>query len=99
MNIYQQRKVRDPRHLEKVYARRRRRKYGVSQEVYQEMYDNQDGRCLVCHVSHDNLCVDHDHLTNEVRGLLCTNCNSGLGFFKDDPVVLRRAIAYLKGGD
>lgn len=39
--------------------------------------------------------LDHDHLTGEFRGWLCTNCNTGLGLFRDSPLNLRRALAYL----
>ncbi len=41
------------------------------------------------------LFVDHDHTTNTVRGLLCYDCNMGLGLFRDNPTVLRTAILYL----
>lgn len=51
--------------------------------------------CEMCG-SKDNLHVDHNHETNEVRGILCTNCNRGLGHFKDSPDLLRKAAAYLE---
>lgn len=41
------------------------------------------------------MCIDHDHKTGEVRGLLCGNCNSGIGMLGDDPRLLEKAIVYL----
>jgi Recombination endonuclease VII len=59
----------------------------------------QDNRCAIC--SHESsapgdLIIDHDHQTGRVRGLLCSNCNSGLGFFRDNSAALLQAVAYLK---
>lgn len=73
------------------------RMYGISLEEYQRMFDAQGGRCMIC-VSPPGkkpLAVDHCHTKGEVRSLLCGNCNTGLGMFKDDIVILRRAIRYL----
>lgn len=49
------------------------------------LYKNQNSKCGVCqnHLQIDKLCIDHDHTTNKVRGLLCSNCNAALGFFGD----------------
>lgn len=65
------------------------------------MKDDQVGRCAICEETlpddTKHIHVDHCHKTNITRGLLCANCNKGLGFFKDDIRVMERAISYLKG--
>ena len=71
-------------------------KYGLTHEDYERMYQAQDGRCAICKQPFDNLCVDHNHKTGRVRGLLCVPCNAALGSFKDDVQHLRRAILYLE---
>ena len=65
---------------------------------YEAMLAQQNGVCAICETRPDDrpLCVDHDHATGEVRGLLCHSCNVGLGNYKDDPRRTRRATAYLK---
>lgn len=64
------------------------------------MKDDQVGRCAICEeiLPQDTkqIHVDHCHKTNITRGLLCSYCNKGLGFFKDDIQVLEKAIKYLK---
>ena len=76
--------------------------YGITIEDYEAMLDAQDGRCAIsaCDATEPGgrggWHVDHDHVTGKVRGLLCTNCNSGLGRFRDDPAVLRAAADYLE---
>ena len=54
--------------------------------------------CEICgHECHNQvLSVDHCHKTNEFRGMLCANCNAGLGLFKDNPQALRQAAEYLE---
>lgn len=50
--------------------------------------------CVICEAT-TNLVVDHDHKTNKVRGILCNNCNLGIGHFKDNPLLLEFASQYL----
>ena len=62
------------------------------------MLDAQDYLCAICKGGPDGrgrLHVDHDHESGRVRGLLCSNCNLGLGKFKDDPALVREAARYL----
>lgn len=73
-------------------------KYGITKAIYTSMVDSQGGKCAICgRIA--ALVVDHSHETGKVRGLLCSNCNSGLGFMGDNPVVLRTAADYLARQD
>ena len=58
-------------------TRRYKIKYGITMEQYEAMYTLQEGKCAMCGEFHEQLLVDHDHATNEVRELLCNGCNSG----------------------
>jgi len=60
------------------------------------MRSDQGGLCLIC-LRAPAVHVDHDHGTGEIRGMLCFNCNGGLGQFKDDVEVTARAVQYLLG--
>jgi hypothetical protein len=64
--------------------------------TYDKVYKKQHGKCAVCRKSFKSLHVDHCHSKNILRGLLCGNCNRGLGMFKDSPRILRNAIRYLR---
>ncbi len=76
---------------------------GITLEEYEEgwnhFFESQDGCCAICgrHQSDfkKSLGMDHDHVTGQIRGLLCTNCNLGLGLFKDDLELFERAMGYL----
>lgn len=73
--------------------------YGLTLEDFDRMLVEHCGRCAVCAMAFTgagDIHVDHSHATSEVRGLLCTNCNNGLGRFKDSPELLERAAAYLR---
>lgn len=76
------------------------RVYGITVEDYDALLATQDNKCAICQVGADEngrlLDVDHCHITGEVRGLLCVRCNSTIGKFNDDPVLLRRAVDYLE---
>jgi hypothetical protein len=75
--------------------------YGITLDDYKVMQEQQKHLCAICFLKDSNkrtkgLCVDHCHDTKQVRGLLCTNCNQGLGKFFDNEELLRNAIAYLE---
>ncbi len=74
-------------------------KYGLTREGFQDLYDAQKGVCAICGRKNKKkrpLCIDHDHDTGQVRGLLCYKCNLGLGMFYDSAKCLQRAIEYLE---
>lgn len=73
-------------------------RHGITQKQFQEMLDDQLGKCKICgkelvvsKLTH----IDHDHKTGATRGLLCHNCNRGLGYFHDDLALLISAHEYL----
>lgn len=71
--------------------------YGLSESSYKELIEVQNNLCAICGKKDEGkvLCVDHDHKTGQVRGLLCNNCNIGLGNLKDDIQIFQSAIEYL----
>lgn len=71
-------------------------KYGLTPDDFDALLEAQAGACLICDAEMDQPQIDHDHATGVVRGLLCRSCNIGLGYFRDDVVNMRRAIAYLE---
>jgi hypothetical protein len=82
------------------YAPHNVRRYGITPEQYAKLFEEQDGKCRICHKPETGankwLSTDHDHATGMVRGLLCNQCNLGLGNFRDSQDLLARAIEYLR---
>jgi len=85
-------------------------KYGIDLEQYNEMLLKQKGLCAICGLPSvdrnqwgmKSLAVDHNHVTGEIRGLLCSKCNRAIGLLLVDKfgvMNLQKAISYLKGGD
>ncbi len=57
-------------------------------------------KCAICGIEGGlSLWIDHDHITGKVRGPLCRVCNLGLGMFKENPALLKRALEYIEIGD
>ncbi len=74
-------------------------KYNITLEEKKEMWREQNYMCAICRkhlatIGQAN--VDHDHATGEVRALLCRDCNTGLGHYRDSPDLLREAADYLE---
>lgn len=69
--------------------------YGISVEQFEDLLIQQVGRCGLCTAPMLNPCIDHDHSTGAVRGLLCFSCNIALGHLRDDPQLCEQA-AYIR---
>lgn len=94
-------KAADHKELYKKYGRgyRIRRDFGITEEEYEARIVAQGSKCAICEEPLDNpktTHLDHNHETGELRGILCANCNHGLGKFKDRVDLLDSAIVYLK---
>jgi hypothetical protein len=85
----------------KLKRNRLRREYGISEIEYEGMLKAQGFKCAICETDlamrkghYPN--VDHDHQIGRVRGILCVRCNQGIGSFKDNPKLLKKAANYLE---
>ena len=96
------------KHKESSKKTNRKRRYNLTDEQLLQMYNLQKGCCKICSEfieldsvkRHSNTAnIDHNHVTNVVRGLLCGSCNVGIGMFKDNPDRLMNAIKYLNATD
>lgn len=80
--------------------------YGISLDDYNSILKDQNNSCRICGLPDSeyfrggkkmNLSVDHCHDSGVVRGILCSDCNTSLGRFKEDPYIISRAVSYLDG--
>ena len=97
-------KKRHSLNLKESQNRHRLARYGISSDDFDRMYEKQKKVCRICNQRRMyqrkngtllSLHIDHNHSTGRVRGLLCHNCNLGLGYFNESILDMLRAIYYL----
>lgn len=72
-------------------------KFNITKEEYKVLVESQNGLCAICTKPWcRRLCIDHNHQTGKVRGLLCGPCNAGIGMLQDSPIIMSNAIAYIQ---
>ena len=75
-------------------------RYNITLETYNKMLTDQGHNCKICNTSScktgKSFAVDHCHTSQEIRGLLCSSCNTALGLMGDDTALMKKAIHYLK---
>ena len=97
------------KHPERIAAHQRKTSYDISAAEYKALFTAQGGRCAICRQPETAvskkagrvkaLAVDHCHKSKKIRGLLCQACNVGLGYFRDSPLLLAAAFAYLEAAN
>jgi hypothetical protein len=85
--------------IKKAYGQKKSL-YGITQDQYMAIAEAQGFACASCGDSakgvEHTLCVDHDHYTNEIRGLLCSGCNTALGWLEDDIERVNKLAKYIQ---
>lgn len=98
-NKYNQKRLGDPEYVQ-LRAERALTKYGLTPATFADLLESQGGVCAICKGDRNGpgarFHVDHDHVTNRVRGLLCGRCNTAIGLMQDSPEALNAAAAYLR---
>jgi len=85
------------------YDPRRFKRHHITKEDYDKLLSKYDGKCWICkdlkavHIDHDHTCCNNDSYScgNCIRGVLCSNCNTGIGLLKDSPKLIKSALKYL----
>ena len=90
--------------VSKKYLSHIKRVYGVSKEYYNSLISKNKNKCGICgntftYKYPNKPCIDHNHETKKIRGLLCFKCNTAIGFFNDNSKVITMGINWIKGGN
>jgi hypothetical protein len=91
---YREKNKGDKKEYQKKYTLKR--SYGISTDQYNDMMNKQNGKCSICNEPLKKPNIDHEHQTGYVRDILCHNCNTGIGYFKENPELLQKGIEYLE---
>ena len=98
--LYKRRREEDPEaHTLKLRKQTLKKGYGLTLDDFDRMLQEHNHVCAVCgkpESFRENLTIDHCHTTGKIRGLLCTNCNSGIGKLGDTSVAVLKAVVYLE---
>lgn len=73
-------------------------KYNITLEHFTNLLKLHNNKCSICNIEFSEKiypCIDHNHETGKIRGILCSKCNTALGFFKDSRDLLKKAVGYL----
>jgi len=70
--------------------------YGLDKQQYLDLVESQENKCKICGLEKDRMVIDHCHATGHVRAILCNSCNRGLGYFGDNPCIMRKAAEYVE---
>lgn len=83
---------------QKAQWRRQWRKLGLNPDEVFQWVEKNGWVCAICGeiVGHRTRAADHNHITGKFRGILCSRCNIGIGYFKDNPTLLQKAAQYLQ---
>ena len=97
-------KYRDPLYMQKYNKKfgrltRLKHRYGITEREWSKLFRAQRKRCAICRTKQAQWVTDHKSGTRHVRGVLCRQCNTGLGMFRDNPSLLRAAAVYIEIGD
>jgi len=99
LKISQQRRQFRNNNKDKIRDQKLKCTYNISSIEYSKLFNKQNGCCAICDKHQSdfkyNLCVDHDHKTGKIRGLLCNECNRGIGYLKDNPNLLNKGATYI----
>jgi hypothetical protein len=108
VNLEQQREYNKQRNKDPKIKRSKKnsdlkRKYGITTQDFDKLWFLQKGLCAICNIpmlmygkENDSVCIDHNHTTGKIRGLLCSQHNRAIGLLQDNTTYLRNAIAYLE---
>jgi hypothetical protein len=98
MNITEYHKLWRRNNPNKIRGYKLHFRYGLTQKEVDEQLDWQDNKCYICGTSFSERrpVIDHNHVTNVPRGILCDRCNLAIGLLNEDPKLFSNVIEYLK---